>query len=124
MFVDLNVACPGYVFQTISNVEKLGAVQTIPVEQEADLIYDALTSAAVTFDGATKRIVCDSGTTAITSVGVYSEWVDWTMLSSNLRHYPAFETVGGNDLGGGVSITPYYFLLNSWRVRPQGRTIR
>jgi len=119
VFVDLNVACPGYVFQTISNVEKLGAVQTIPVEQEADLIYDALTSAAVTFDGATKRIVCDSGTTAITSVGVYSEWVDWTMLSSNLRHYPAFETVGGNDLGGGVSITPYYFLLNSWRVRPQ-----
>lgn len=25
---------------------------------------------------------------------------------------------GGDDLGGGLSIPPYYFLLNGWRVRP------
>jgi hypothetical protein len=26
--------------------------------------------------------------------------------------------VGGDDLGGGLSIPPYIFLLNNWRVRP------
>jgi hypothetical protein len=26
--------------------------------------------------------------------------------------------VGGDDLGGGLSIPPYLFLLNNWRVRP------
>jgi hypothetical protein len=35
-----------------------------------------------------------------------------------MKYAPAFRSVGGDDLGGGLSIPPYYFLTNGWRVRP------
>ncbi len=71
---------------------------------------------AYTIDPANKRIVLDS--TNVTAKSIYAAWVDWVALSDNIKYLPAFRTAGGDDLGGGLSIPPYYFLLNGWRVRP------
>jgi hypothetical protein len=42
--------------------------------------------------------------------------VDWA--ATNAQWLPAFRQVGGDDLGSGLSIPPYFFLMNGWRVRP------
>lgn len=55
---------------------------------------------------------------AVTAQAIYAAWVDWVALSDNAKYLPAFRSVGGDDLGGGLLIPPYYFLTNGWRVRP------
>ena len=70
----------------------------------------------ILFDPAAKRIVLDS--VAVTASELWSRWVDWAVLSDNAKYLPAFRQAGGDDLGGGLSIPPYMFLLNGWRVRP------
>lgn len=69
---------------------------------------------AIAFDGATRRIILDSA--SVTAAEIWSRWADWH--ASNQQWPLAFRQVGGDDLGGGLSIPPYYFLLNAWRVRP------
>lgn len=69
---------------------------------------------AITLDGATKRIVLDSA--SVSAAQVWSRWVDWH--ASNPQWQLAFRQVGGDDLGGGLLIPPYFFLMNGWRVRP------
>lgn len=70
----------------------------------------------ISIDPANKRFVLDS--TSVTAKAIYVAWVDWMALSDNAKYLPAFRTAGGDDLGGGLSIPPYYFLMNGWRVRP------
>src|SRR5512137_2851892 len=71
---------------------------------------------AITLDPAAKRIILDSA--SVTAKDVFRAWADWMLLSDNSKYQPAFSATGGDDLGGGLSIPPYYFLLNGWRVRP------
>lgn len=72
---------------------------------------------AITFDGSSKRIILDSS--SVTSSELWSRWVDWLDSDTdNGKWFPAFRQVGGDDLGSGLSIPPYMFLLNGWRVRP------
>jgi hypothetical protein len=71
---------------------------------------------ALTFDPATKRIILDSA--SVTATEIYSRWCDWVATSDNGKYLPAFVAIGGDDLGGGLSIPGYYFLANGWRVRP------
>ena len=49
---------------------------------------------------------------------IYSEWKRWAALSDNLKYPKAFDTVGGDALGPGQSIAPYFFCRNDngWRV--------
>ena len=68
----------------------------------------------IAFDGATRRIILDS--TAVTAAEVWSRWADWH--AANAQWPLAFRQVGGDSLGGGLFIPPYFFLQNSWRVRP------
>lgn len=70
----------------------------------------------IVFDPATKRIVLDSA--SVTAAELWSRWADWVALSDNAKYLPAFRQAGGDDLGGGLSIPAYMFLLNGWRVRP------
>lgn len=70
----------------------------------------------VVIDPSTRRLILE--TSEITAAEIYSAWVDWVALSDNAKYLPAFRTAGGDDLGGGLSIPPYYFLQNGWRVRP------
>lgn len=70
----------------------------------------------IVFDPSAKRIVLDSA--SVTSTEIYSRWCDWMAVGDNAKYLPAFNAVGGDDLGAGLSIPPYYFLANGWRVRP------
>ena len=75
---------------------------------------------AILFDPTTRRIVLDVAT--ISATEIYSQWVDWVAIGDNSKYLPAFRSVGGDDLGGGISIPAYFFLQNSWRVRPMEST--
>ena len=69
---------------------------------------------AITLNGATRRIIIDSA--SVSAAQIWSAWVDWH--ESNQQWPLAFQLVGGNALGGGLFIPPYFFLMNGWRVRP------
>jgi hypothetical protein len=71
---------------------------------------------AIVFDASSQRIVLDSA--SVSASELWSRWVDWAALSDNAKYPPAFRQVGGDDLGSGLFIPPYLFLLNGWRVRP------
>ena len=72
---------------------------------------------AMTFDGPNKLIIFDSGTQTTTAAAIYSRWKDWVQ-SGNAEFLKAFNTVGGDPLGNNIYITPYFFLTNSWKIRP------
>ena len=71
---------------------------------------------AITLDPANKRLILDSA--SVTAKDIFRAWADWMLLSDNAKYLPAFSATGGDDLGGGLLIPPYYFLENGWRVRP------
>jgi hypothetical protein len=60
------------------------------------------------------------GVFQFTSVELYSEWVDWAAQGDNLKYLPAFDTVGGDPLGGGQYIGGYVFIRNDlgWKGVP------
>jgi hypothetical protein len=118
--IDIAILSAGYLYQKVLTYELLATDSSIPIAQNVDYGYDALVSATVTFNGTTKRIVCDASTTSIDVVGVYTEWVDWALTSNNLRYNNAFNELGGNtiDSGAGTSVPVYGFLVNSWRIAP------
>ena len=69
---------------------------------------------SISIDGSTKRIILDSA--SVSAAQIWSAWVDWH--EANQQWPLAFQLVGGNALGGGLFIPPYFFLMNGWRVRP------
>ncbi len=71
---------------------------------------------AIVFDANAKRIILDQPT--VTAVEIYSRWVDWAASGDNLKYGMVVRQVGGDELGGGISIPPYFFLQGDWRVRP------
>lgn len=88
----------------------------------------------VRFDGPNKIIIVnDSETELDAGTDIYSAWKRWlhtnTISSSGGYSFgpsaapaPVFQqalrTVGGDPIGGGKVISPYFFLVNNWRVRP------
>lgn len=71
----------------------------------------------MTFDGANLRIILDSP--SVTAEQIWSAWVVWLNDdTTNAKWLPAMRQVGGDELGGGLFISPYIFLLNGWRIRP------
>ena len=59
------------------------------------------------------------GTIELDVTDMYSRWKDWTAQGDNSKWLNAFEVIGGDPTIGGNRISPYYFLTNGWRVRPQ-----
>jgi len=70
----------------------------------------------IVFDPSTKRVILDSA--SVTATELYSRSADWLALSDNAKYGAVFRQVGGDDLGAGLSIPPYFFLQGAWRVRP------
>jgi len=115
--VDVAVLKAGFVYQKISYTLTAASV-SIPVVMEADIVYMTADSDAA-FDGATHRIVADAGvTTLVVQSGVYSAWVDWAMLTDNLKYEQAIRAVGGDTISATKDLGITYFLLNDWRIRP------
>ena len=73
---------------------------------------------AVVFDGANKSINLTSVGSYDTEADLYSEWKEWVALSDNAKYLPAFDSTGGDSIGSGNSISPYYFLRTDlgWKI--------
>lgn len=70
------------------------------------------------FDGPSKIITIVNGETEIdTQRDLYSAWKRWVTINDNSKYLQAFRTVGGDPIGASQSVSPYFFLLNGWRVR-------
>lgn len=71
---------------------------------------------AITFDPIAKRIILDSAFVDVKDV--YSRWKEWVRVDDNAKYEPAFTTLGGDPLGGGLFVASYFFLENGWKIRP------
>lgn len=73
----------------------------------------------VTFDGTNKLILINYGETVIdVQRDIYSAWKRWVEQIDNLKWDLALTVVGGDPIDQTNVITPYYFLMNGWRIRP------
>jgi hypothetical protein len=70
----------------------------------------------IIFDPTNRRIVLDKA--SVTATEIFSRWEDWAAVADNAKYGMVIRQVGGDDLGDGLSIPPYYFLQGGWRVRP------
>jgi hypothetical protein len=74
------------------------------------------------FDGPNRRIILEaSDGDTIVMADVYSRWKDWVLLEDGAAYPPAFTTVGGEPLGGGLFAGVYFFLDTAagWLIRPR-----
>ena len=74
---------------------------------------------AVSFDGVNKIINLPSTGSFDTEIDLYSDWKEWVTLSDNAKYLPAFDTTGGDDIGSGQEIAPYFFLRTDlgWKIK-------
>ena len=73
-----------------------------------------------TFAGGTKIVTVGSGVVQFSAAEIYSRWKQWCADGDNSKYATAFAgSVGGESLGGGVSVGGYFFLQNGWKIRPQ-----
>ena len=82
--------------------------------------YDPwLDTIKVTFDGENRLILINDGETEIdVKEDLYSAWKRWATQSDHAKYLPAFRAVGGDPIDATNVITPQYFLLNGWKIRP------
>lgn len=75
--------------------------------------------ADATFDGDNLYIILPNIGSFNTQTNIYSAWKEWIRLSDNAKYSPAFDTTGGDDVGGGQLIAPYFFCRNDlgWRIK-------
>jgi DNA-binding FrmR family transcriptional regulator len=66
----------------------------------------------ISFDPTNRVILLDVFN--VSASQIWSAWVDWLVLSDNLKYLPAFSQVGGV-----APIALYLILENGWRVRPK-----
>lgn len=76
------------------------------------------------FDGENKKIKIDVNSPdkqilygktwyMFDSVDIYSAWKRWCVLEDGANYPPAFSVLGGEDIGGGLKVGSYVFLLSS-----------
>jgi len=75
--------------------------------------------ADATFDGANLHITLPNIGSFDTQREIYSAWKEWFALSDNAKYPPAFDTTGGDNVGSGQKIAPYFFCRNDlgWRIK-------
>jgi hypothetical protein len=73
----------------------------------------------VTFIGGERIIQLPTIGTFEVERDIYSAWKEWVLLGDNAKYELAFETTGGDDIGGGQEIAPYFFCRNDngWRIK-------
>jgi hypothetical protein len=73
----------------------------------------------VTFDGANKLIIVNNGETSLDAQQeIYSAWKRWLTTQYEANWLQALRTIAGDPIGGGQVVSPYFFLMNGWRIRP------
>jgi len=76
-------------------------------------------AAKFTYDTANKVFLLNSGVTALDArQEFYSQAkLDWKETDSLNKFKFPIESIGGQDIGGGNSISPYYSMLYGWRLQ-------
>ncbi len=74
----------------------------------------------ISFDGPNRVVVIDFGVVEVSAIDIYSLWKQWVTQSDNAKYLQAFSAVGGEPINssGSQSISPYFFFVNGWRLRP------
>lgn len=74
---------------------------------------------SVSFDGANKIISLPNTGTYDTEIDLYSDWKEWVIMGDNAKFAPAFDSTGGDDIGAGQEIAPYFFLRTDlgWKIQ-------
>lgn len=77
----------------------------------------------VTFDGNNKLIIVNNGETDLDAEqDIYSAWKRWmtenAVYGLTSKYEQAFRTVGGDPITETQFVSPYFFLLNGWQLRP------
>ena len=75
--------------------------------------------AVATFDGDALIIQLPSIGAYDVESELYSAWKEWVILGNNSQYPQAFDTTGGDSIGVGQEIAPYFFCRNDlgWRIR-------
>ena len=75
--------------------------------------------ADATFDGNNLYVILPNVGNFDVEKNLYSAWKEWMTLSDNAKYPPAFDTTGGDNVGGGQEIAPYFFCRNDlgWRIK-------
>lgn len=75
--------------------------------------------ADVIFDGNNLNIILPSIGSFDVQTEMYSAWKEWVRINDNSKFPPAFDTTGGDDVGSGQTIAPYFFCRNDlgWRIK-------
>jgi hypothetical protein len=74
------------------------------------------------FDGINHLIILEAADgNTVEAIDMYSRWKDWVQSGAGAPFEAAFTTIGGEDLGGGITAGNYFFLqtANGWQVRPR-----
>jgi len=71
------------------------------------------------FDGDNLYVTLPSLGTFSVEENLYGAWKEWVVASDNAKYPPAFDTTGGDAVGGGQEIAPYFFCRNDlgWRIK-------
>lgn len=71
------------------------------------------------FDGGALEITLPAIGSFDAKLNLYSAWKYWVTLGDNAKYPPAFDTTGGDELGAGKKISPYFFCRNDvgWRIK-------
>ena len=78
-------------------------------------------AASLTYDTTNKLFILNAGVTALDiKVDLYSDVKeDWKNDASLTKFRFPIISVGGQSIGGGQVISPYYILRYGWKIRPQ-----
>lgn len=73
----------------------------------------------VSFDGPSTTITLPATGTYDAEIDLYSDWKEWVVQGDNAKYLPAFDATGGDDIGGGQEIAPYFFLRTDygWSIK-------
>lgn len=73
---------------------------------------------SISFDGAAKQIIL-SDVGDYSAQDLYSYWKLWVASGVGTPIEPAFDTTGGDDIGGSTKIGQYFFLRtdNGWSIK-------
>jgi hypothetical protein len=76
----------------------------------------------VSFDGETRIITVHPDIVELSvRSDLYSAWKRWVILRDNSKWPVAFRVVGGDPTVGQNFISPYFFLMNGWKIKPDER---
>ena len=69
-------------------------------------------------DAAHRSIIYDKIWYTIDTTELYSDWKRWCVLGDGAQYPPAFSVLGGEDIGSGMRVGTYVFLLvsNGWKL--------